>query len=58
MEQTDTQTQTEMFFSICNLVAKGSMPDVAAKLLSAARLIAIPKPNGDMRPIAVGECLR
>jgi hypothetical protein len=51
-------TSAEMFFSVCNLVAKGSMPDVAAKLLSAARLIAIPKPNGDVRPIAVGECLR
>ena len=46
------------FLSLCNFVATGSIPDDIVKLLSASRLIALPKANGDVRPIAVGECLR
>ena len=33
---------------ICSLIAKGTLPVCAIKVLSAARLIALPKPNGDV----------
>ena len=40
------------------MIAKGRIPSGASTLLSASRLIAIPKSNGDVRPIAIGESLR
>lgn len=40
-------------FSVCSLIAKGIIPECIA-----SRLIAIPKSNGDVRPIAIGESLR
>ena len=43
---------------ICTLIANGTLPTCAVRLLTASRLIALPKPNGDVRPIAIGECLR
>ena len=51
-------TTAGKFFAVCNLIAKGNIADGVAKLLSASRLIALPKSNGDVRPIAVGECVR
>ena len=34
------------------------MHDTSRQFLSAGRLIALRKPNGKIRPIAIGECLR
>ena len=45
-------------FSACSAFAKGILPNVAATLSSSSRLIALPKPNGDVRPIAIGESIR
>ena len=39
-------------------IATGSLPDPISHLLSSARLIALPKQNGDVRPIAVGDVLQ
>ena len=44
--------------SACTSIAQGSIPREIAVLLSASRLISLPKSNGDVRPIAVGEVLR
>ena len=38
------------------MIAKGSFPSSVSGLLSGSRLIALPK-TGDVRPIAIGECL-
>ena len=48
----------EGLFSLCSVIARGDLPLEIAKLLSASKLVALPTPNGDMRPVAVGECLR
>ena len=45
-------------FSACSAFAKGILPDAAVTLFSSSRLIALPKPNGDLRPIAIGESIR
>ena len=49
---------TGKFFAVFNLIAQEDIPQSVAKLLSASRLIALPKSNGDVRPITVGECIR
>lgn len=54
----ERDTTAESLFSLCDLLAKGHIPDGAAKLLSASCLVALNKPNGDVRPIAIGECIR
>ena len=51
-------TTAEKFFAVCEQLAKGDVPKSVVKLLSASRLIALPKLNGDVRPIAIGECIR
>ena len=45
-------------YSVCHHIASGCFPDGVSKLLSASKLIALPKKNSDIRPIAVGESLR
>ena len=50
-------TTAGKFFAVCSLIANGNIPDGVAKLLSASRLIALPKSNGDVT-LAVGECVR
>ena len=44
--------------SVCALIADGNVPPNIIPLLSASRLIALPKTNGDVRPIAIEETLR
>ena len=51
LENEDT---ADGLFSACSAFAKGILPNVAATLFSSSRLIALPKPNGDVRPIAIG----
>ena len=51
-------TTARKFFTVCNLIASGSIPQGIVELLSASRLVALSKPSGDVRPIAVGECIR
>ena len=46
-----------MFYA-ATCIAEGKLPKSACKLLSSARLIALPKASGDVRPIAIGEVLR
>ena len=45
-------------WAVCSSIAEGNIPDSIATLLSAASLIALPKSNGDVRPIAIGEVFR
>ena len=54
----ECESTEEGLFCICSMIAKGRIPSGASTLLSASRLIAIPKSNGDVRPIAIGESLR
>ena len=42
----------------CQLLAKGEAPAVVAPYLGGARLHALPKKTGGVRPIAVGETIR
>ena len=45
-------------YSACSSIARGAIPHGVAKLLSAARLIVLPKGHGEVRPIAIGDALR
>ena len=44
--------------SLINLMAAGKVPDVIKPYLFGGRLIALPKKDGGIRPIAVGQTLR
>ena len=44
--------------AVVNLLAQGRACSSVAPLLAGAGLVAIPKPSGGVRPIAVGELLR
>ena len=54
----DDPITADYLFSACSTIASGQVPESILKLLSAARLIALPKASGDVRPIAIGEVLR
>ena len=43
---------------VVNLMAQGRAPATIAPVLAGAGLVALPKPAGGVRPIAVGELLR
>ena len=51
-------TTAEGLFSVCDLIAQGKIPPAIHEVISSSRLIASPKEIGDVRPIAIGECLR
>ncbi|XP_065832959.1 uncharacterized protein [Oscarella lobularis] len=42
----------------CNAFLAGEIPSTVATVLAGAKLIALRKANNDVRPIAVGNCLR
>lgn len=44
--------------AVVNLLIQGRAPPSVAPVLAGAGLVALPKPNGGVRPIAVGELLR
>ena len=48
----------EQITSICNLLARGDAPEFLAQHLAGASLMALQKPAGGIRPIAIGEVLR
>ena len=48
----------EQLTSLCNLLARGDAPDHLAQHLAGASLLALQKPGGGVRPIAIGEVLR
>ena len=44
--------------AVCSCIASGEIPKSISTLLSSACLVALPKLNGDVRLIAIGEVLR
>ena len=48
----------EQLTQVVNLLAQGSAPADLAEHLAGAKLIALKKPKGGIRPIAIGEILR
>ena len=48
----------ELLYLVCSLIAGGKVPNSVLPLLTASRLIALPKANDDVRPIAIGEVIR
>ncbi|CAK9023307.1 Retrotransposable element SLACS 132 kDa protein (ORF2) [Includes: Reverse transcriptase] [Durusdinium trenchii] len=44
--------------AVVSLLSQGRAPAFVASVLAGAGLVALPKPNGGVRPIAVGEILR
>ena len=49
---------TEQLTALCNLLARGQAPAFLAAYLGGATLLALEKPRGGVRPIAIGEVLR
>ena len=54
----ENELTADCLFSACSAIARGILPAAAVTLFSSSRLIALPKSNGDIRPIAVGEAIR
>ena len=54
----DNDITTDLLFQTCNHIFSGDVPPNVVPLLSASKLIAIPKHGNDVRPIAVGEVFR
>ena len=54
----DNPLTADLLYSACSAIARGALPETICQLMSTARLIALPKPNGDARPLAIGEVLR
>ena len=48
----------DVLIAALSFIAQGKLPDPINRLVSASRLIALPKDNGDVRPIAMGEAMR
>ena len=48
----------DLLYMMCNHIALGKVPSKIIPLLAGSRLIALPKSNGDVRPIAIGEVFR
>ena len=48
----------DLLYTMSNHIALGNVPSKIVPLLSGSRLIALPKSNGDVRPIAIGEVFR
>lgn len=44
--------------NLVNLLMRGDAPAAVAESLAGARLIALPKPKGGLRPVAIGESFR
>lgn len=42
---------------LCSIIISGCMPPSVAPLLAACTLIPLAKPQGGVRPIAIGECM-
>ena len=47
----------DSLYLMSSLIAEGKVPSSVLPLLTAARLIALPKSNADIRPIAIGEVI-
>ena len=54
----ENQFTSDLLFEVCCLIAKGELPSNVISVIGSFRLIALPKGNGDVRPIAIGETLR
>ncbi|KAL2649955.1 hypothetical protein R1flu_018083 [Riccia fluitans] len=53
----DPASGFDLLFDLCTHIAQGRVSPSMAYLLGASRLLALEKPSGDVRPIAVGEVL-
>lgn len=53
----DNVITCDSLFAACSIIAVGKLPEQTISLLAASRLIAIPKKNGDVCSIAIGESL-
>ena len=53
----ENQFTSDLLFEVCCLIAKSELPSNVIPLIASSRLIALPKGNGDVRPIAIGETL-
>ena len=49
---------SDFLFEVCCLIVKGELPSNVISVIGSSRIIALPKGNGDVRLIAIGETLR
>ena len=54
----ENQLTSDLLFEDCCLIAKGELRSNVIPMIALSRLIALPKGNGDVRPIGIGETLR
>ena len=48
----------EQITTLCKLLARGDAPELLAQHIAGASLLALQKPGGGVRPIAIGDVLR
>ena len=54
----DRQTFLTAMADFCSRIANGGFSAECMKVITAARLVGVPKPSGGLRPIAVGDTFR
>ena len=54
----DNVITSDLLYVVCCHIAEGKLPSAALPLFSLSRLIALPKHNGDVRPIAIATLRR
>ena len=55
LDPVDPVTGFDLLFQLASPVARGDIPTSVAYLLGSSRLIALQKPQGGVRPLAIGE---
>ena len=51
----DPASGFDLLFHLASRVAQGDIPSSVARMLGTSRLVALQKPLGGVRPLAVGE---
>ena len=55
LDPADPASGFDLFFHLASRVALGDIPASVARMLGTSRLVALQKPSGGVRPLAVGE---
>ena len=55
LDPADPASGFDLFFHLASRVARGDIPHSVAQMLGTSRLVALQKPSGGVRPLAIGE---
>ena len=58
IQDDDESIESSTLYKAANVVYEGKVPKAFQPFWAGGRLVALVKPNGKLRPIVIGECLR